>query len=1087
MRLRGVEEMANHLLRVRDAPPVGKNWASKFVKRRPELRTRFSRKYDYQRAKCEDAKLIGEWFALVRNTKAKYGILDDDTYNFDETGFMMGVIFAGMVVTTSDGRSRAKLAQPGNWEWSTVIQAVSALGWAIPPFIILAAQHHLANWYQECDLPANWRIATTDNGWTTNEVGLDWIKHFDHHTAPCTKGPYRLLILDGHESHHSTEFELYCKEHNIITLCMPSHSSHLLQPLDVGCFGPLKQAYGRQIEDLMRTHITHITKLEFLCAFREAFFSSMTEKNIQGGFAGAGLVPYDPRRVLSKLDVQLRTPTPPVTLPGTPQAWVPKTPQNAREATSQSKHIKNRISAHQNSSPTSMLAAVDQLEKGTTVIMHQVALLRAEVSTLRKANEALRVQIFTRESWGVLRRHDGTILKGIQYRIRDKRNVGRRVKVSWIYSYGAELEHSNDKYFLCADCHTKKRYTSQLFAAESTTAAIQHLLEFHKIKRPSNSTTGDDDIDATNAAEVFQLIMPFNEDEYKQKLIDWAIKLRLSYREVTDESTTDLLTYGKPPLARLLPTHHSTLSRWVKDSMAARLPFIIELVQSALSRINLSIDGWRAHNRREYIAVCGHFVDGQGHPRTLLLGFPRRYGGHTGDDLAALVKPVILQYGIGEKLGSFVMDNADDNDKCLEVLQRSFSSIDPEADRIRCIGHIINLVVKALLYGEGVSAWEKNLIEASEEQRVALWTSKASLASCIISLSTLIETTHALRARMRVAKTSDGMLFVGVLLSDGGIRWNATFYMIERALKCRPAIDLYQAQWKPPDRNDKHKNDFLTEADWHELELFYRLLQPFERLTKRLQCRADGEGNEGGQGSVWQVLYAMDFLLTKLENVKDEIHAMDADNEDELPPYYSAGVLAAWSKINTYYELTDRLPIRILQGEVVEARGWIRTAQKELTAYYDRFAAVTVAADHVDQAETSPCSSPTLDDEFDAWGHTTDRPHRGKRRKMETEWEVWIKQVPSKDDMNIKNPLAWWVDRRHIWPILSKLALNIFSTPAMSAEPERVFSDGGELITDKRNGLGDDTVEAEMVQKSWITSKILHGIATPRGLYKLPD
>jgi hypothetical protein len=281
--------------------------------------------------------------------------------------------------------------------------------------------------------------------------------------------------------------------------------------------------------------------------------------------------------------------------------------------------------------------------------------------------------------------------------------VGRRVKVSWIYSYGAELEHSNDKYFLCADCHTKKRYISQLFAAESTTAAIQHLIEFHNIKRPSNSTIDDDDIDANNAAEVFQLVMPFNEDEYKQKLIDWAIKLRLSYREVTDEATTDLLTYGKPSLARLLPTHHSTLSQWVKDSMAARLPFIIELVQSALSNINLSIDGWRAHNRREYVAVCAHFVDGKGHPRTLLLGFPRRYGGHTGDDLAALVKPVILQYSIGEKLGSFVMDNAGDNDKCLEALQRSFSSIDPEADRIRCIGHIINLVVKALLFGEGIA------------------------------------------------------------------------------------------------------------------------------------------------------------------------------------------------------------------------------------------------------------------------------------------------------------------------------------------------------------------------------------------------
>ena len=37
-RLRGVEEMANYLLRVRDAPPVGKNWAERFVERQPELR-----------------------------------------------------------------------------------------------------------------------------------------------------------------------------------------------------------------------------------------------------------------------------------------------------------------------------------------------------------------------------------------------------------------------------------------------------------------------------------------------------------------------------------------------------------------------------------------------------------------------------------------------------------------------------------------------------------------------------------------------------------------------------------------------------------------------------------------------------------------------------------------------------------------------------------------------------------------------------------------------------------------------------------------------------------------------------------------
>jgi len=48
------------------------------------------------------------------NIKVKYSILNDNIYNFDETGFIMGIIIAIMVVTTLDGRSRAKQAQPGN-------------------------------------------------------------------------------------------------------------------------------------------------------------------------------------------------------------------------------------------------------------------------------------------------------------------------------------------------------------------------------------------------------------------------------------------------------------------------------------------------------------------------------------------------------------------------------------------------------------------------------------------------------------------------------------------------------------------------------------------------------------------------------------------------------------------------------------------------------------------------------------------------------------------------------------------------------------------------------------------------------------
>ena len=80
--------------------------------------------------------MIRGWFRLVENTKAKYGILDNDTYNFDEAGFMMGVISTGAVVTASERRGRPKSVQPGNREWTTAIESVNARGWAIPPFII---------------------------------------------------------------------------------------------------------------------------------------------------------------------------------------------------------------------------------------------------------------------------------------------------------------------------------------------------------------------------------------------------------------------------------------------------------------------------------------------------------------------------------------------------------------------------------------------------------------------------------------------------------------------------------------------------------------------------------------------------------------------------------------------------------------------------------------------------------------------------------------------------------------------------------------------------------------------------------------
>jgi hypothetical protein len=106
---------------------------------------------------------------------------------------------------------------------------------------------------------------------------------------------------------------------------MPAHTSHLLQPLDVGCFSPLKTAYGREVTELARQGVYHIDKEEFLSIYPRVRRSVLTEQNIQSGFRATGLVPHCPDRVISSLTV-VKTPSPPGAAPDTESTWTAETP-----------------------------------------------------------------------------------------------------------------------------------------------------------------------------------------------------------------------------------------------------------------------------------------------------------------------------------------------------------------------------------------------------------------------------------------------------------------------------------------------------------------------------------------------------------------------------------------------------------------------------------------------------------------------------------------------------------------------------------------------------------------------------------------
>jgi hypothetical protein len=119
----------------------------------------------------------------------------------------------------------------------------------------------------------------------------------------------------------------------------------------------------------------------------------------------------------------------------------------------------------------------------------------------------------------------------------------------------------------------------------------------------------------------------------------------------------------------------------------------------ARSKINISFDAWLYLNHLSLLGVVAHWLDKDRELKTALLAL-RPVEGHYGHEVAKTVLPVIKLFEIESNLGAFQMDNAINNDMALNAITASIPSISTKDLRLRCFGHIVNLMVKAMLYGD---------------------------------------------------------------------------------------------------------------------------------------------------------------------------------------------------------------------------------------------------------------------------------------------------------------------------------------------------------------------------------------------------
>jgi hypothetical protein len=259
------------------------NWYSKFLNRHPEIKFIRSRTLDQSRKDATNHDIARHWFDLYQTTLLLYDINEHDIYNMDEKGCMKG-IGDNLKVFIPRSEAAAFSAQPGNREWVSIIECLSSRGYILPPFVIFEGKRIQIDWIPD-SIASKVKVQVSPNGWTDNQIALEWLKHFDRHTASQTRGKYRLLILDGHASHVTFEFIQYCQEHNIVPLCLPPHSTHYLQPLDVGIFGPLAQAYRGLVSRSSIFGAQRINNYDFLLYYMDA--RKTIAQNIPGAWRGA--------------------------------------------------------------------------------------------------------------------------------------------------------------------------------------------------------------------------------------------------------------------------------------------------------------------------------------------------------------------------------------------------------------------------------------------------------------------------------------------------------------------------------------------------------------------------------------------------------------------------------------------------------------------------------------------------------------------------------------------------------------------------------------------------------------------------------
>ena len=259
----------------KDGKPLSLQWFRCFMKRWPELKTQRSR------VKCTSQEVVDSFFDELETILTKNNLKDKPhcIYNIDQK-CLSPEHTPPKVIVDSSAQSPAVTSERDNT--TTIIGAGNASGTQIPPYLVFAGQRMRQELLQGCTTGTSGNVSPT--GWSNTEIFKTYLeKHFMKYVKGLSADQPIIVLYDCHKSHVSLGVIEWAKAHNIILFVFPAHTSHLLQPLDVGCFGPLCRIYNN----------CKITRYNIGELGTNAYVKGLSPENLRSSFRQTGIYPLN--------------------------------------------------------------------------------------------------------------------------------------------------------------------------------------------------------------------------------------------------------------------------------------------------------------------------------------------------------------------------------------------------------------------------------------------------------------------------------------------------------------------------------------------------------------------------------------------------------------------------------------------------------------------------------------------------------------------------------------------------------------------------------------------------------------------------